>query len=88
MSRQGTNPNDETAKPPMRNSATPAAATLSVEILQQPVSKLRHEADQSTKDQETEIRPEMIQAEHDLQAGMQDTSRSPNLDTVYRRQKK
>ncbi len=89
MSTKGVeNQEEETAKSQLRQSSVAAASTLSVEILQHPVSNLPHEADQSTKNQETEIRPEMLQAEQDIESGMQDTGRSPLVDEVYRRQKK
>ncbi|GEM_PF-3969598 len=82
------NRSDETSKPPLPQPSPRANSGLSVEILQQPVPKLPHEADQSTSNQETEIRPEMLQAEHDVEAGMQDTGRSPVVNEVYKRQKK
>ena len=78
----------ETAKSPLQQPPTPATSGLSVEILQQPVPKLPHEADQSTANQETEIRPEMIQAKRDIEAGLQDTGRLPVVNEVYKRQKK
>ena len=83
-------PNDgnDVAAPKPPQSTAPVASNLSVEILQQSVPKLPHEADQSTTNQETEIRPEMMQAEHDLQAGIKDTSRAPKVNEAYRRQKR
>ena len=81
------NQSEGTSKPPLPQPSAPATSGLSVEILQQPVPKLPHEADQSTRDQETEIRPEMLQAEPDVGAGMQDTDRSPVVNEVYRGQK-
>jgi hypothetical protein len=83
-----TTPEDPRSKRAMRPPAVSAPSVLSVEILQHPVPKLPHEADQSTTNQQTEIRPEMLQAERDLEAGMQDTGRSPVVNEVYRRQKK
>lgn len=76
--------------PPRKGQQLPESANsdLSVEILQQPVPKLPHEADQSTRNKETEIRPEMLQAKRDVESGMQDTGRLPVVNEVYRRQKK
>ena len=82
-----TNLNAETAKPPPKPPRVPAPDTLSVKILQKPVPKLPHEADQSTRDQKSELRPEIVQAAHDLTARLQDTGRAPLADEVYRRQK-
>ncbi len=72
----------------MQQSSVLLNSDLEVEILQQPVPKLPHEADQSTSNQEAEIRPEMIQAGKDIAAKMQDTGRSPVVHEVYKRQKK
>ena len=82
------NQSEGTSKRPLPQASAPATSGLSVEILQQPVPRLPHEADQSTRDQETEIRPEMLQAEHDVGAGMQDTDRSPVVNEVYQEQKR
>ena len=80
---QARNPFD----PPKNQSNDLSASSLSVEILQQPVPKLPHEADQSTRDQDAPVRPEIIQAADDVKAGLKDTGRAPVVNEVYKRQK-
>ena len=82
------NHSDDSAKPPLKESSVPSNSDLNVEILQQSVPKLPHETDQSTSNQETDIRPEMLQAGKDINAGVQDTGRLPVVHEVYKRQKR
>ncbi len=79
---------EKAVKPVAQDPYDSSSSSLSVEILQKSVPKLPHEADQSTRDQETEIRPEIIQAGEDIAAGMKDTDRAPVLNEVYKGQKK
>ena len=79
---------DSAAKSTTEQTGALAARDLSVEILQKTVDKLPHEADQSTGNQKTEVRPEIVQAKHDIETGQQDTDRAPVTNEVYRRQKR
>ncbi len=80
--------NAKAVNPLERPPTETSTSSLSVEILQQPVPKLPHEADQSTRNQDTEIWPEIIQAGDDVAAGLKDTDRSPVVNEVYKRQKR
>ena len=80
--------NDKAANPLERPPTDTSSSSLSVEILQQPAPKLPHEADQSTRNQKTDVRPEIVQAADDVAAGLKDTGRSPAVNEVYKRQKK
>ncbi len=80
--------NDKALAPLKRSSTDVSSSSLTVEILQQPAPKLPHEADQSTRNQQTDIRPEILQAADDVAAGLKDTGRAPVVNEVYKRQKK
>ena len=48
---------------------------------------LPHERDQATAMTNAKPDPEMKQAKHDMDSGLQDTSKEPEMNVAYKRQK-
>jgi len=47
--------------------------------------RLPHEHDQSSDSQGGQVREKIRQAHHDLERGLEDTDKGPEMDRVYRR---
>lgn len=57
-------------------------------VNQEPQPRLPHEHDESADSQESEPRPEIEQAAKDVEKGLVDTDRGPELDKAYDKQKR
>ena len=79
---------DRKFKTPSSKVATrPQNAELSVSIMQEPVSNLPHERDESADSQGGRPRKVIKQAGADLKRGQQDTDRGAQMNQTYRKLK-